>query len=125
MGSLDLDTRLSGGDGIYQATLSPDWQIWGPNGGYVAAVALRAAGLASRFRRPASFTCHFLGVGAFAPAEVRVVPQRSARTTRRAGWSTTSRACPKSRRLARSPPSRSWARSGCSSKLVPTSRPMG
>ena len=29
MGSLDLDTRLSGGDGIYQATLSPDWQIWG------------------------------------------------------------------------------------------------
>ena len=80
MGSLDLDTRLSGADGVYQATLSPDWQIWGPNGGYVAAIALRAAGLASRFRRPASFTCQFLGVGAFAPADVRVVPQRSART---------------------------------------------
>lgn len=80
MGSLDLDTRLVGGDGVYTAALSADWRIWGPNGGYLAAIALRAAGLESRFRRPASFHCHFLGVADFAPAEVRVTHQRIART---------------------------------------------
>ena len=80
MGSLDLDTRLEGGDGHFVATLSPDWKIWGPNGGYLASIALRAAGMASRFRRPASFACHFLSVGAFEPANVSVTPLRSART---------------------------------------------
>lgn len=80
MGDLDRDTRLDGADGSYQAQLSEDWRIWGPNGGYVAAIALRAAGAASRFRRPVSFSCHFLGVGAFAPADVAVTPLRSART---------------------------------------------
>jgi acyl-CoA thioesterase II len=79
MGSLDADTRLAGSDGRYTATLSPDWRIWGPNGGYVAAIALRAAGAASRFARPVSFACHFLGVGAFAPADVRVERLRSGR----------------------------------------------
>jgi acyl-CoA thioesterase II len=80
VGSLDLDTRLAGEAGRYAATLSEDWRIWGPNGGYVAAIALRAAGAASKFRRPVSFACHFLGVGAFGPADVTVVPLRSART---------------------------------------------
>lgn len=80
MGSLDLDTRLEGDGGKLRATLSEDWRIWGPNGGYVAAIALRAAGRASRFRRPVSFACHFLGVGEFAPADVTVAPLRSART---------------------------------------------
>lgn len=80
MGDLDLDTRLAGAGGRYTATLSEDWRIWGPNGGYVAAIALRAAGAATRFRRPVSFHCHFLGVGAFAPADVVVEPLRSART---------------------------------------------
>lgn len=80
MGSLDLDTRLEGSDGRYVATLSPDWKIWGPNGGYLASIALRAAGMASRFPRPASFACHFLSVGDFEPASVSVTPLRSART---------------------------------------------
>jgi hypothetical protein len=52
VGSLDLDTSLTGGDGRYVTTISPDWKIWGPNGGYMAAFALRAAGTASRFQRP-------------------------------------------------------------------------
>lgn len=80
MGSLDRDTALSGEGGRYRATLSEDWRIWGPNGGYVAAIALRAAGALSRFRRPVSFHCHFLGVGAFGAAEVRVERMREART---------------------------------------------
>jgi acyl-CoA thioesterase len=80
MGSLDHDTALTGEGGRYRATLSEDWRIWGPNGGYVAAIALRAAGAASRFGRPVSFHCHFLGVGAFGPADVSVAAMREART---------------------------------------------
>jgi acyl-CoA thioesterase II len=81
VGSLDTDTRLERVEGDrFRTTLSPDWRIWGPNGGYVAAIALRAAGAASRFARPVSFACHFLGVGAFAPADVRVERLRSGRS---------------------------------------------
>jgi acyl-CoA thioesterase len=46
--------------------------VWGPNGGYVAAIALRAAMARSRLPRPASFQCHFLSVGEFAPVDLRV-----------------------------------------------------
>jgi acyl-CoA thioesterase len=58
--------------GRYRAALSPDWAVWGPNGGYVAAIALRAALAESRLPRPASLQCHFLAVGEFAPVELRV-----------------------------------------------------
>jgi acyl-CoA thioesterase len=57
----------------YRAELSPKWAVWGPNGGYLAAIALRAAMARSRASRPASFHCHFLAVGEFAPVDVRVV----------------------------------------------------
>jgi acyl-CoA thioesterase len=56
----------------FTAELSPDWAVWGPNGGYVSAIALRAAIAASRFERPASFHCHFLAVGEFGPVEIEV-----------------------------------------------------
>lgn len=79
MGDLELDTRLTGGDGLYTLSLSPDWRIWGPNGGYVAAIALRAAGRESRLARPASFQCQFLEAGAFEPAQVRVETLRRGR----------------------------------------------
>jgi acyl-CoA thioesterase II len=58
--------------GRLHAALSPDWAVWGPNGGYVAAIALRAAMAQSRLSRPASFHCHFLAVGEFAPVELEV-----------------------------------------------------
>lgn len=58
--------------GRFSATLSPEWAVWGPNGGYVAAIALRAAMAQSRLPRPASFSCHFLAVGEFAPVEIAV-----------------------------------------------------
>src|SRR4029077_20273976 len=54
MGDLAVDTAVEGHDGRYTARLSRDWEIWGPNGGYVAALALRAAGAPSRLAAPAS-----------------------------------------------------------------------
>ena len=81
MGDLDHDTAVEDlGGGRYRASLSADWEIWGPCGGYVAAVALRAAGAASRQARPASFYCHYFSVAAFGPVEVEVVALRSGRT---------------------------------------------
>src|SRR5258706_6748078 len=60
MGDLEGDTRVSGGGGEYDAELCRDWEIWGPNGGYVASIALRAAGDLAAIKRPASFYCHFI-----------------------------------------------------------------
>jgi len=76
MGDLARDTAVEGRDGTYRAQLSRDWQIWGPNGGYVAAVALRAAGAAAPFSRPASFTCHFLSVADFDYVDLQVTTLR-------------------------------------------------
>jgi acyl-CoA thioesterase-2 len=64
----------------YRAQVHDDWEIWGPEGGYVAAIALRAAGQASPFARPASFYCHYLAVAEFAPVDLVVTPLRSGRT---------------------------------------------
>jgi len=65
MGDLGIDTAVVGTDGRYTARMSRDWEIWGPNGGYVASIALRAAGAHSRFDRPATLVGHFLGVADF------------------------------------------------------------
>lgn len=82
MGDFEADTRLEalpGEAGGYRAVLSRDWEIWGPNGGYLAAIALRAAGREAAIPRPAAFAGHFLAVGRFAPAEVRVEVLRRGR----------------------------------------------
>src|SRR3954453_2458438 len=80
MGDLAADTHVEGRDGRYTARLSRDWEIWGPNGGYVAAIALRAAGAPSRFDRPASLVGHFLGVADFdQPLDIEVTTLREAK----------------------------------------------
>jgi acyl-CoA thioesterase-2 len=82
MGDLAADTAVTPVDGVpgrYTASLSRDWEIWGPMGGYVAATALRAAGEESPFRRPASFQCHYLGVAAFDQVDIEVVALRAGR----------------------------------------------
>lgn len=76
MGKFHEDTAVVERDGELTAELSRDWEIWGPNGGYVAAIALRAAGMrAPEGHRPASFSCQYLSAGKFgaAKAEVRVL----------------------------------------------------
>ena len=77
MGDLAQDTALEGGHGRYRVRLSREWEIWGPNGGYLAAIALRAAGAETALRRPASFACHYLSVAAFDVAELHVVTLRA------------------------------------------------
>jgi len=72
VGDFERDTRVEGGDGRYRAVLSEDWRIWGPNGGYLAAIALRAVGREAGIPRPASFSGHFLSVGRFDAVELQV-----------------------------------------------------
>lgn len=85
MGDLEIDTRLEPrGDSPHGARfrvgLSRDWEIWGPNGGYLAAIALRAAGAVARVPRPASLHGHFLSVAGFdAPLDVEVRVVRAGR----------------------------------------------
>jgi acyl-CoA thioesterase len=69
---LDHATQLTGENNRYSARLSDDWEIWGPNGGYLAAIALRAAAEVARIKRAASFYCHFLSSPAFDVVELEV-----------------------------------------------------
>jgi acyl-CoA thioesterase len=79
VGDLERDTRLAGADGRYTAELSRDWEIWGPNGGYLAAIALRAAGAVATIRRPASYAGQFLRVAEFGKVDVEVSVPRAGR----------------------------------------------
>src|SRR3954469_23744632 len=80
MGDFAIDTAVHGSDGTYTGTLSREWEIWGPMGGYIATFALRAAGAESSFARPASFFCHYLGVAGFDdPIELEVNKLRAGR----------------------------------------------
>jgi acyl-CoA thioesterase len=79
MGSLERDTRLHGDGDVFTVTLSSDWEIWGPNGGYLASIALRAAGRHSGRARPASISAHFLGVARFDEVTIQCRTLRSTR----------------------------------------------
>lgn len=81
MGDLADDTAIEGADGRYRAHLSRDWEIWGPNGGYLAVIALRAAGAHTPLRRPATFSCHYLGVAEFDGVDLDVRTIRDSRRT--------------------------------------------
>ncbi|MEZ5985008.1 MAG: thioesterase family protein [Hyphomonas sp.] len=71
-------TRLTPvGEGRWAVDLPEAWGLWSPAGGYITALALRAVGEASSLPRPASMTCHFLRMGKYAPAEIRVETVRA------------------------------------------------
>lgn len=69
------------GDRCYRAVLSKEWMLWGPAGGYVSAVALRAAGAASSFRRPVSYACQYVSVAGFDSVDLHVESLRSGKRT--------------------------------------------
>jgi acyl-CoA thioesterase II len=76
---LEQATRVHGEDGRYVAELSDAWEIWGPNGGYLAAIALRAAERVAQIQRPSSFFCHFLSSPAFAEVQLEVTALKQGR----------------------------------------------
>lgn len=70
------------GDGVYAATIDHGWWIErGPNGGYLAAIVLRAvlAEAADADRRPRSMTLHYLRPPVVGACEVEVVTERAGR----------------------------------------------
>lgn len=72
-------TRVEGGDGRYTGTLSPEWWVWGPVGGAIATLALRAIGAEATLRRPASLTTQFLAFAKPGPVEIEVETLRRGR----------------------------------------------
>ena len=95
MGDLAADTAVEEiAPGRYRAHLSRDWEIWGPNGGYLAVIALRAAGAHTQLRRPASFTCHFLGVADFDDVDIEVRALRESKRVASLGVSMRQRDTP-------------------------------
>jgi acyl-CoA thioesterase len=73
VGNLAEDTAIEQiGDGRFRATISSDWALWGPVGGYVAAIALRAAGAHAGLPLPASLSCQFLSLARFDVVDIEV-----------------------------------------------------
>ncbi|MFE3171519.1 acyl-CoA thioesterase [Amycolatopsis sp. NPDC059090] len=80
MGDLAEDTALTAlGENTFQAELSRDWDLMGPNGGYLAAIALRAAAAHAGPAQPLSLSCQFLARPRFGPVHVRAEVLRASR----------------------------------------------
>ena len=78
-----LDTAVSPlGEGLYRAEIQPEWRVERPNGGYVAAIVLRAVTteLGDPARPPRSVTIHYLRPPEDGPAEVAVAVERTGRS---------------------------------------------
>jgi acyl-CoA thioesterase len=84
MGDFERDTAVEArGDGSFGCDLRPDWWVaGGPNGGYLAAIFVRALsgepGLGDRPLR--SITLHYLGRPSEGPAELQVDADRHGRS---------------------------------------------
>jgi len=79
MGDLAQDTAVAGSDGTYTGAVSSAWEVWGPQGGYVASLALRAAGVEMGRARPASINVAYLKAAKFDQVDLRVEITRSTR----------------------------------------------
>jgi acyl-CoA thioesterase II len=81
MGDLGEATQVEQVDeGRFRATPSPEWDIWGPMGGYIASFALRAVGATAGHLEPAAFSCHYLGVARPEPIDIEVHHAKPGRT---------------------------------------------
>jgi acyl-CoA thioesterase len=80
----EADTAVvPAGDAAFAATISDQWAVpRGPNGGYIAAIVLRAleAAVADPARAPRSLTLHYLRPPAPGPVSVHVAVERAGRT---------------------------------------------
>ncbi len=81
MGNFENDTAIHARDGKMFASLSRNWEIWGPNGGYLSAIALRAAGAtAPKGHRPATMSVQYLSVPQFEEIACETDAVRKGRT---------------------------------------------
>ncbi|HMC52695.1 MAG TPA: thioesterase family protein [Acidimicrobiales bacterium] len=83
MNFADATAVTSAGPGRYRAVVDESWQVQrGPNGGYLAALLLRAltAAVGDAARSPRSLTVHYLAPPDPGPVEVDVVVERSGRS---------------------------------------------
>jgi acyl-CoA thioesterase len=85
MTDFERDTAVApAGDGVWQATISDRWGVpRGPNGGYIAAMILRAlqGAVADSERAPRSLTLHYLRPPVSGqPAQIHVTVERAGRT---------------------------------------------
>ncbi|MDP8994995.1 MAG: thioesterase family protein [Pseudomonadota bacterium] len=79
--SFAADTAIEERDGALSAEVARNWEVWGPNGGYLAAIALRAAGSqAPQGHRPAGLSCQYLRRGLFGPARLEVATPKPGRS---------------------------------------------
>ncbi len=86
MANFEHDTRVTVTEEGLRTTFSPDWQARGPQGGYVAAIALRAmAGLVQPGFVPVALTAQYLTAASVGPAEVEA---RLLRQGRQAAFTT-------------------------------------
>lgn len=73
MGTLTQATDLSASGDGFSVDLDPDWEGWGPAGGYLAAIALRAAsGVVPHGQRPVTLQAQFLSKAERGKARVDV-----------------------------------------------------
>jgi acyl-CoA thioesterase len=78
MNTLDQQTAVTQiADGKYRGNILEDWKMWVPVGGYLTAIALRAAQASSTMVRPLSVSCHYLNEATFGPCELDVEILRS------------------------------------------------
>ena len=73
--------KLTGEAGRFKGRIHQDWEIWGPNGGYLSAIAMNAVAQMTPFSQPVSFYAMYLGVGAFDEVDLSVTPVRVGRNT--------------------------------------------
>ena len=73
MGSLQDSTAITQIDETLSAEIDPAWDIWSPCGGYVAGIAVRAAGVCAPERhRPVSISCQYLSRASHGQVDVVV-----------------------------------------------------
>ena len=71
---------LQEGDSRYRGEIQPGWDIVGnANGGYLMAIAARAASAATQGREPASVTAHYLAPGKPGPVSIATEIQKQGR----------------------------------------------
>jgi acyl-CoA thioesterase len=83
-GRFDADTSVrKSGDGLFEARIDPGWWVMmGPNGGYIAAVVLRALAGAvdDPSRAPRSLTLHYTAPPVEGPARIETRIERVGRS---------------------------------------------